>query len=658
MSVDKQISQLPSSPGVYLFKDQSNKIIYIGKAINLKSRVRSYWNESCWPDRPKLKVMVPKITNIETIITKSEKEALILESNLVFKHQPKYNVLLKASNKTFPWLVITYDEPFPRLIPVRDPEKFKAKVRGRESKNKFFGPYTNISAMYENLNLVNELFPLRKKRVPPFKDRPCLNYDLGKCLGPCQKLVTEEDYAYMLEQVEMLLKGNYGDLKSMLVTEMQRYSEDLEYEKAAKARDRINALETFNEVQNVISDDINLDQDVFALIYTEDRDTACVQVFKTRAGRLINRETIELELNEVDTRHPAKRSFASDAALKKVATARSARCQDTDDFNTMSLDDEVYESALMQYYSQVPDSELPKEILLNKEIYSMEVFSDWLSERKGSRVKIFKPQRGDKYAQLKLAERNGKVIIEKIKLEQMEEASRNINVALTNLQKYLDMRTEPQRIECFDISHIQGHATVASMVCFIDGMPVKEQYRRYKISRDQNNDFDSMREVITRRYKANVASDSQGHIESFGDLPNLIIIDGGKGQLNAAYQVLKEYELDHIKVVGLAKKEEELYLPGESKPIILDRKSPELFFVQRIRNEAHRFAITYHRQLRSKRSLASVLDSVPGLGPKKKKAVLKAFPSLTKIKEASLEELASLSGVNEGLAQKIKLALS
>ncbi len=621
MSVEQQIAKISSSPGVYLFKDQSGKTIYIGKAINLKSRVRSYWNESCWPDRPKLRVMVPKIINIETIVTKSEKEALILESNLVFKHQPKYNVLLKASNKTFPWLVITYDEPYPRLIPVRNPEQFKARTKGRESRNKFFGPYTNISAMYENLNLVNELFPLRKKRVPPFKDRPCLNYDLGKCLGPCQQLVSEEDYAHMLDQVELLLKGNYGDLKSMLLTEMKRYSEDMEYEKAAKARDRINALETFNEVQNVISDDINLDQDVFALIYTEDRDTACVQVFKTRAGRLINRETIELELNEMD------------------------------------LDEEVYESALMQYYSQVPDSELPKEILLNREIYSMEAFSDWLSERKGSRIKMFKPQRGDKYAQLKLAERNGKVIIEKIKLEQMEEASKNINVALTNLQKYLDMRTEPQRIECFDISHIQGSATVASMVCFIDGMPVNGQYRRYKISRDQNNDFDSMREVISRRYKTNVVLDSQGHLDEMGDLPNLIIIDGGKGQLNAAYQVLKEYELDHIKVVGLAKKEEEIYLPGESKPIILDRKSPELFFMQRIRNEAHRFAITYHRQLRSKRSLASILDTVPGLGPKKKKVILKAFPSLTKIKEASLEELASLPGVNENLAEKIKAVL-
>ncbi len=621
MSVEKQISQLSSSPGVYLFKDQSNKIIYIGKAINLKSRVRSYWNESSWPDRPKLRVLVPKIHNIETIVTKSEKEALILESNLVFKHQPKYNVLLKANNKNFPWLVITYDEPYPRLIPVRNPEKFKAKTRGRESRNKFFGPYTNISAMYENLNLVNELFPLRKKRVPPFKDRPCLNYDLGKCLGPCQKLVTEEDYALMLAQVELLLKGNYGDLKSMLTTEMQRYSEDLEYEKAAKARDRIRALETFNEVQNVMSDDINLDQDVFALIYTEDRDVACVQVFKTRAGRLINRETIELELNEVD------------------------------------LDEEVYEAALMQYYSQVPDSELPKEVLLSNELYSMEAFSDWLSERKGSRVKMFKPQRGDKYAQLKLAERNGKVIIEKIKLEQMEEASRNINVALTNLQKELDMRTELQHIECFDISHMQGSSTVASMVCFIDGMPVNSQYRRYKISRDQNNDFDSMREVITRRYKPSLQTDSQEHLDEAGDLPNLIIIDGGKGQLNAAYQVLKEYELDHIKIVGLAKKEEEIYLPGESKPIILDRKSPELFFVQRIRNEAHRFAITYHRQLRSKRSLASILDSVPGLGPKKKKTILAAFPSLAKIKEASLEELTSLSGVNENLAKKIKAVL-
>ncbi len=621
MTIESQIAKISAEPGVYLFKDKSGKTIYIGKAINLKSRVRSYWNESHWIDRPKLKVLVPKITQIETIVTKSEKEALILESNLVFKHQPRYNVLLKDNNRNFPWLVITYDEAFPRLIPVRDVERFKGKQKGRESRNKFFGPYTNISAMYENLNLVNELFPLRKKRIPPFKDRPCLNYDLGKCLGPCQNLITEQDYALMLQQVEMLLKGNYGDLKSMLATEMKRYSDNQEYEKAAKLRDRIQALETFNEVQNVMSDDVNLDQDVFGLVYTENKDMACIQVFKTRGGRLINRDTIELELHDTH------------------------------------VEEEIYESALMQYYSLAPDAELPKEILLNKELPSANAFSDWLSERKGSRVKLLKPERGDKYAQVKLAERNGKIVIEKIKLEQMEEASKNINVAISNLQRDLDMRSEPQRIECFDISHIQGYATVASMVCFIDGMPVKEQYRRYKISKDQNNDFDSMREVITRRYRTKVETDSQGHLDNMGDLPNLIIIDGGKGQLNAAYEVMKEYELDHIKIVGLAKKEEEIYLPGDSKPIILDRKSPELFFVQRIRNEAHRFAISYHRKLRSKRSLSSMLDGVPGLGPKKKKLLIGKFPSISKIKEASLEELASLPGFSDSLAKKIKAVL-
>lgn len=602
-----ELATLSNSPGVYIFRDSKDQIIYIGKAVNLKSRVRSYWNESSWSDRPKLAVMVPKVMRIETIVTKSEKEALILESNLVFENQPRYNVLLKANNKYYPWLVITYDDAYPRLIPVRDIEQFKSKQRSKNSKNKFFGPYTNISAMYENLNLVNELFPLRKKRVPPFKNRPCLNYDLGKCLGPCQGLVSEEDYAAMLAQVELVLKGDFSDLKSILQEEMQRYSDNQEYERAAKARDRIRALETFNETQNVISDDKNLDQDVFAIIRED--EAACLQVFKTRAGRLINRDSLDLTVTDC------------------VEEA------------------ELYESALMQYYSQVADSELPRELVLNMELESMPTIADWLSERKGSKVKIIKPQRGEKLALVKLAERNARLIMDKLKLEQMEEASKDINTALANLERELDMRTQPQKIECFDISHMQGSNVVASMVCFVDGIPEKEGYRRFKLSIDQNDDFASMREVVRRRYQSKEA------------LPNLIIIDGGKGQVNAAYEVMQDLELDYIKMVGLAKKDEELYLPGESKPIVLDRKSPELFFVQRIRNEAHRFAVTYHRNLRSRRSLTSVLDSVPGLGPKKRKVLLDAFGTLAKIKEAKLEELVALPGINEALARKIQAKL-
>ena len=607
MDIKDELAKLSNSPGVYIFRDSKDQIIYIGKAVNLKSRVRSYWNESSWSDRPKLAVMVPKIKSIETIVTKSEKEALILESNLVFKNQPKYNVLLKANNKYYPWLVITYDEAYPRLIPVRDIEQFKSKQRSKNSKNKFFGPYTNISAMYENLNLVNELFPLRKKRVPPFKNRPCLNYDLGKCLGPCQGLISEEDYAAMLIQVELLLKGDFSDLKAILQQEMQRHSDNQEYEKAAKARDRIRALETFNEAQNVISDDKNLDQDVFAIV--RDDDNACLQVFKTRAGRLINRDSLDLSLSEGE-----------------------------DEL-------ELYESALEQYYSQVADAELPRELVLNMELESMQLIADWLTERKGSKVKIIKPKRGEKLALVKLAERNARLIMDKLKLEQMEEASKDINTALANLERELDMRTQPQKIECFDISHMQGSNVVASMVCFVDGIPEKEQYRRFKLSIDQNDDFASMQEVVRRRYKSKEA------------LPNLIIIDGGKGQVNAAYEVMKELELDYIKMVGLAKREEEFYLPGESMPIILDRKSPELFFVQRIRNEAHRFAVSYHRNLRSRRSLTSVLDSVPGLGPKKRKVLLDEFGTLGKIKEAKLEELVALPGINEALAKKIQTAI-
>jgi excinuclease ABC subunit C len=642
--IENQLKQITQDPGVYLFYDRFDRIIYIGKAIKLRSRVVSYWNQSSWKDRPKLRFMVPKVKRIETIITKNEKEALIFEANLVFKHQPQYNVLLK-DNKTFPWLVITYDESFPRLLPVRDVAKFKSK---KKSKNKFFGPYTNTGAMYENLELVNELFPLRKKRVPQFRDRPCLNYHLNKCLGPCQNLVSEDEYSNMLYQVEMVLNGNHSDLKKLMTEEMYRHSEDLNFERAAKLRDRIKALETFNEHQNVISDDENLDQDVFALVYDQDKtlnkdekdrehaEIACLQVFKTRKGKLINRDSLEIEFTENDDHH------------------------------------EVFESTFIQYYTKIADDEIPKDILLSQGLYDagfnesqadhLLMIEDWLSERKGSKVKISIPRKGDKYAQIELARRNAKMNLHKIKLDNLESESKNINQALENLQKELDLINLPARIECFDISHIQGTNVVASMVCFIDGMPAKNEYRRFKMSKEQNNDFDNMKEVVYRRYRHYVPDEDNPEIIFTGQydpdtIPNLIIIDGGKGQLSAAQEVMKNLNLLHIPMVGLAKREEEVFMPGEKRPVILERKSPELFLIQRIRNEAHRFAITYHRKLRAKSATLSVLDGIKGLGPAKKKRLLDKFSTVENIKKASEEELTALPGFNDKLAQNIKEAL-
>ena len=646
--LERELKHISQEPGVYLFFDKYNRIIYIGKAIKLKSRVQSYWNTSNWSNRPKLKFLVPKIFRIETIVTKSEKEALILESNLVFKHQPQYNVLLK-DNKTFPWLVITYDEAYPRLIPVRDIKKFKKR---RDSKNKFFGPYTNSGAMYENLELVNELFPLRKKRSPPFKNRPCLNYDLGKCLGPCQKLISEEDYGNMLEQVEMLLKGNYDDLKSLLTAEMLKASDDLNFEKAAKLRDQIKSLKTFNEVQNVISVNYDLSQDIFAIAYDPDEqcDFACLQVFKIREGKLINRENHEI------------------------------------DFGDENDSKEIFESAFMQYYTQVADSDLPKEILLSEELNSPKeedevsqacqngaspsnTLEEWLSERKGSKVTINTPKRGDKYAQVELAKRNAKLMLRKMKIDMLEDSSKDINVALDNLQKALDLKSTPSRIECFDISHIQGTNVVASMVCFIDGLPAKDQYRRFKISIDQNNDFASMQEVVKRRYKPlskalkveyeNQAEHDTNESEAEANTgldssPNLIIIDGGKGQLSAAREIMKELNLSHIQIVGLAKREEEIFFPENKTPMVLDRKSPELFLIQKIRNEAHRFAIEYHRKLRARKAKESLLDSVSGLGPKKKKILLEKFGTVNRILTAPLNEIEALPGFNKLLAERVR----
>ncbi len=624
-SIDNQLKYINQEPGVYLFYDKDDRIIYIGKAKKLKNRVQSYWNESNWSSRPKLRFLVPKVVKIETIVTKSEKEALILEANLVFKHQPKYNVLLK-DNKTFPWLVITYEENYPRLLPVRDIKKFKSR---KNSKNKFFGPYTNAGAMYENLNLVNELFPLRKKKIPPFKNRPCLNYDLGKCLGPCQKLVTEEEYAAMINQVEMLLKGEHDNLKNILETEMYRASDEMNYEKAAKLRDQIKALDTFNEVQNVISEDYRLSQDVFAMAYDNEStssDLACLQIFKIRDGKMVNRESHEI-------------SFIEETE-----------------------EEEVFESAFIQYYTQVADSEIPKEILLSKDLEAssdeakISDYENWLSERKDSAVKILVPKRGEKYAQINLAKRNARLMIHKMKIEKLEDESRNINTALENLQKELGLKSFPNRVECFDISHIQGTNVVASMVCFIEGLPEKSEYKRFKISIDQNNDFASMQEVVRRRYSRLAKELESGDLDTSDpkhSAPDLVIIDGGKGQLNAAVEIMQELNLKHIQLVGLAKKEEELFLAGESRPVILDRRSPELFFIQRVRNEAHRFAIEYHRKLRAKKAKESILDTVKGLGPKKKELLLKHFKTIGKIKEASLNELEAIPGITKVLAEEI-----
>jgi excinuclease ABC subunit C len=436
----------------------------------------------------------------------------------------------------------------------------------------------------------------------------------------------------MLEQVEMLLKGNYDDLKSLLTAEMLKASDDLNFEKAAKLRDQIKSLKTFNEVQNVISVNYDLSQDIFAIAYDPDEqcDFACLQIFKIREGKLINRENHEIDFgDENDTK-------------------------------------EIFESAFMQYYTQVADSDLPKEILLSEELASPEkeeaedgvskesqneisppnTLEEWLSERKGSKVTINTPKRGDKYAQVELAKRNARLTLRKMKIDMLEDSSKDINVALDNLQKALDLKSTPSRIECFDISHIQGTNVVASMVCFIDGLPAKDQYRRFKISIDQNNDFASMQEVVKRRYKPL----SNGLDSS----PNLIIIDGGKGQLSAACEIIKELNLSHIQIVGLAKREEEIFFPENKTPMVLDRKSPELFLIQKIRNEAHRFAIEYHRKLRARKAKESLLDSVPGLGPKKKKILLEKFGTVNRILTAPLNQIEALPGFNKILAERIR----
>lgn len=611
--LQKEIASLPDSPGVYIFRDGKLDIVYIGKAANLKNRVRSYWNKNTWYERPKLAVMMPKITKLETILTNSEKEALLLESTLIKQHMPRYNVTLK-DDRRYPWLAITYDVAFPRLIMVRDPFRY----RKTNPKAKVFGPYVESGRMWETVRVLRKVFPMRQRRTPLFKDRPCMNYHIGLCLGPCQNLVEPEPYERMVKQVEMFLAGRQTEVVAQLKTEMEQASDALDFEQAAKIRDRLRALETVIEKQQVFFDNRKVSYDIVAETHTERLLVTCLM--RVREGKLVSSETVTLSLTE-------KTGW-----------------------------DEAYQSFIDQYYSGCEDVAVPNELLLHHKIEDVQVLGELLNSKAGRNVDISVPKRGSKLNLIEMATKNAQQTLELELFRNDDDADAKSERILTTLKEELEIEHLPRRIECFDISNIQGSDNVASMVVFERAAPKKSDYRTFKIKsvEGEPNDFASMKEVVGRRYSR--------LLEEGKSFPELIIIDGGKGQLNAAMEALGELEekgLDWtgFSIVGLAKKQEEVFFPNRPNPVLLPRRSEALFLLQRVRNEAHRFAITFHRKRRAKRVVASQLDSLKGVGPSRRKLLLDHFGSFDKIKNASVEELQLVPGLPHSLARKVHAQL-
>ncbi len=607
----EKLNQLPESPGVYIYRDEQGEIIYVGKAVSLKHRVRSYFGAAAAKD-PKVKALMSRARDLEYITTDSEVEALILESNLIKEHRPRYNVFLK-DDKSYPYLKLTLHEEYPRVFITRRPVK---------DGSRYFGPYTQVGAVHETLRLLKRIFPLRtcKQKSPAPRSRPCLNQHIKRCLGPCCGLVTPEEYRRVVDGVLLFLGGRQEQLVKDLRQRMELAAENLDFEQAAGLRDQLLAVEKVAEKQKIVSGDLE-DRDVVAMARAQGE--SCVMVFFVRGGKLIGREHFILD---------------ETAAMQRG---------------------EVINGFIKQYYLQAEF--IPREVLV-EDIPDGEqaVLERWLTEKRGGRVHIIKPMRGEKKKLVDLVGRNALLVLEEV---QTGRAARNddLQQALGELAQALGLETPPRRLECFDISNIQGAETVASMVVFEDGKPVPQQYRRFKIKTVTGpDDFASMREALGRRLARGLEERdliNTGQLSSrqakFHRMPNLLVVDGGKGQLSSAVAVLQEQGCAGIPACGLAKEEELIFLPGRPEPVRLPEQSPALKMMQRLRDEAHRFAVTYHRQLRGKRNLKSMLEEIEGVGTTRRRELLRAFGSVDKIREAGLDELAAVPGMNRKAAQAV-----
>ena len=545
-----QVKLMPKLPGSYQFYDNKGTVIYVGKAKNLFKRVRSYFVSN---DSIKVNVMVPKIAKIECIVVDSEIEALILESELIKKYKPRYNVLLK-DDKKFPYFVIT-EEEYPRITVVR-------KANKNPIKGKYFGPYTDSRAMWATLEVLERIFPLKKCKKPKFNSRPCLYYDMGQCMAPCQRLITPEDYKKILKDVELFLTGRRSELLKVLKKQMELASNNLEFEKAAKYRNSYNDIEKTMEKQKIVSENTKQNNDYIGVM--REGNIFCAAVLEIREGCLVNKKDFD---------------------FKGIQT------EDKTDYK------EIIKAIMREYYSIVDDINIPKNIIVQELPDEKEIYEAWLSERKGANVKITEAKSEKDKEILSLAQKNSIYNLEQIKLKNLSDIQNDYNEVGAYIKEKLNLKKFPHIVECYDISHIQGTNTVASGVVFENGFPKKSLYKKYKlktIEKGEVNDFKSMNEILQRRFK---------RITEKNDYtPDLIIIDGGKGQLSSAYKAMKDYGLD-IDMVSLAKREEEVFLPNKKTSVIFPINSGALYFFQRIRDEAHRFAITFHRQLRNKNML-------------------------------------------------------
>ena len=589
-NIKNALAVLPEKPGVYLMHDASGKVIYVGKAVVLKNRVRSYFRNLA-SHTPKVKAMVARIAEIETIVTSSEVAALILECNLIKKYRPRYNISLK-DDKTYPYLKVTMQEDFPRLYVTR---------RQMRDGARYYGPYADAGAMHATVKLLRSMFPLRTcRKMNP--DRPCLNYHIKRCLAPCAGYISKADYHKMIKSVCMVLDGRTTELERDLKQQMQEAADNYAFEEAARLRDQLQAVARLNEAQKAVTNN-GSDMDIFGL--GQDMTGLCVQLFFVRKGKLIGRDNF----------------FMPDGG---------------------DTPQEVMTAFVKQYYNEA--TFIPKEVVLPylPEEDEKQLIETWLADKAQRRVELLLPQRGVKKDLLKLANENAvKLLNERLRKGSL--SLKNDLQAAEELQQALGLEHPLERMDCFDISHTQGSETVASMVVFRNGTSSKKDYRRYKIvsAEGKPDDFKSMQEVVYRRYR------------DYEDLPSLVVIDGGKGQLSSALEVIRGLGLDDLPVVGLAKREEEIFKPHQSESIMLDREGAALHLIQRIRDEAHRFAITYHRKLRGKRNLVSVLDHVEGIGLKRRQELWKAFKTLDAMRAASVEELAAVEGMNHAAAQTL-----
>jgi excinuclease ABC subunit C len=616
------LATLPTKPGCYLMKNAEGKIIYVGKAINLKNRVRSYFHADSSHDN-KTRRLVRDIVDLEWILVGSELEALILEMNLIKRHRPKYNVRLK-DDKRYPYIKVHWAEAYPRVTVTRQMQEDGAR---------YFGPYTSAWAVYQTLDVLRKVFPYLTcdREISGHDKRACLYYDIKLCLGPCTGAVDQNRYRQMITDLMDFLAGHSEPIVQRVQAEMEKAAEDLRFEKAAALRDQLKAMHSIIERQKVVFASDYKDSDVIAMARADGE--ACVQIFFVRGGKLIGREYFVLEGTE-------------DVADKEVIT-----------------------EFVKQFYTDAAN--VPQQLLLSQEIEEAKIIQEWMrSRRGGGKVEIHVPRDGQPHELVQMASENATETLTALRA-QWQADSHKQEMALAELQSALNLSAPPNRMECYDVSHTQGVATVGAMVVFEQGVPAKRLYRKFNIdstSIGAPDDFASMEEMLERRFKRwalfnsdEMAAQAPGGgaskpDEAFSILPDLIIVDGGKGQLGRVVHVLEKFGLfDKVPVVGLAKREEEIFFPHQSQPLLLARHSQGLYLVQRIRDEAHRFGITAHRARRSKQGMASILDAISGIGPARRKALLKHFGSVDKIKQASLEELGEI--VPAEVAQNLKAQL-